>query len=79
MVISQFSWWYRKLEEKENFYMKNILTARNRSKNIPGTYEGTKAFWKAMKSCLFDCFGQFRCCWIQIWIRIPNTDPDPNP
>jgi hypothetical protein len=33
--------WCRKCEEKENFYMKNILAVRNGSKNILGTYEGT--------------------------------------
>jgi hypothetical protein len=32
-----------------------------------------------MKPCLFDYFGQFGCCWIQIRIRIPNMDPDPDP
>ncbi len=61
--------------------MKNILTVRNRSKNIPGTYETKvkkkkKAFWKDMKSYLFDYFGPFRCCWIQLRICIPSTDPD---
>jgi hypothetical protein len=39
-------WWCRKREEKENFYMKNILTVRNRLKNIPGAYEVQKPFGK---------------------------------
>jgi hypothetical protein len=40
-------------------------------------YEGTKAFLKCRKPGLFGNFGRFPCSWIQVRIRIPNTDPDP--
>jgi hypothetical protein len=40
------------------------------------TYEGAKDFLKGRKPGLCVNFGQFRCSWIRIGIRIPNTDPD---
>jgi hypothetical protein len=40
-------------------------------------YERTKAFFKSRKPGLFVNFRQFRCSWIRI--RIPNTDPNPDP
>ncbi len=60
--------------QKVDFYMKNMLKVRNRSKKY--TYEGTKAFLKGRKPGLFENFSQFTCSWIRIRIRIPNTNSD---
>jgi hypothetical protein len=36
---------------------------------------GMKVILKGWRSCSFVNFGPVPCSWI--WIRIPNTDPDP--
>ncbi len=54
-----------------------IFTWKMYLKKVRGqkrTYEGTKAFLKGRKPGLFVNFGQFPCSWIQIRIRISNTD-----
>ncbi len=75
LIWIQGAKWIRIRHKKLNFYMRNILQVGNRSTNIPTKVQ--KPFFKAEKPCLFFNFGQFPCSWIRL--RVPNTDPDPQP